>query len=395
MTRNGSPLGRAPHGARAARSTRTWSLALIHFAAVGCCTDYVQTAAAEPFDAYEIVTEAAVTIAPEPLRSFLQQQRDDLVRAALSHCIMVSTTAERSKNDEEHFVLLDLAAESGSREARDEAARRFPRDRSAAKRLAREKGVDRAGSLPWVIQDHYHQLVNAFRSGDGHDVLSEAGAILHFVTDAVLPLSSQAPLPVGNPTRASDTETDSADPTPQYRRLIDRIAELKVRLSYEVRVSPMRYRRLDRPLDAIFDTLVDSHSRLAVVSDSHNTRSVDDDAAWLESRLEAGALLGANLIGTAWLQAGLPTVTMTIATNGEPQKTAADAPSKADDVLSENDADPPAEASFVGSRSSTIFHRSGCSHAKRIRRENLVNFQDSQSARRAGRKPCKSCQPGG
>lgn len=48
---------------------------------------------------------------------------------------------------------------------------------------------------------------------------------------------------------------------------------------------------------------------------------------------------------------------------------------------------------YIGSKTSKIFHRSGCSHAKRIDPAKAANFTTRDEAMRAGRQPCKTCNP--
>ncbi len=48
---------------------------------------------------------------------------------------------------------------------------------------------------------------------------------------------------------------------------------------------------------------------------------------------------------------------------------------------------------FIASKTSKIFHRVGCSHAKRINPERAVYFSSRQDAVQTGRQPCKVCNP--
>lgn len=48
---------------------------------------------------------------------------------------------------------------------------------------------------------------------------------------------------------------------------------------------------------------------------------------------------------------------------------------------------------YVASKTSKIFHRVGCAHAKRIDADKLIYFSSRQEALRTGRQPCKSCNP--
>ena len=116
-------------------------------------------------------------------------------------------------------------------------------------------------------------------------------------------------------------------------------------------------------------------------ADAYWDRLTQRAASNLESRLEAGALLGAGLIGGAWVDAGQPRL--------EGLNTGAQR-------LSKPAASPkPERSSLVGSRNSIVFHIATCSHAARIKPDNLVRFPDTAAARAAGRTPCKGCRPDG
>lgn len=48
---------------------------------------------------------------------------------------------------------------------------------------------------------------------------------------------------------------------------------------------------------------------------------------------------------------------------------------------------------FVASKNSDVFHRPDCSSAKRIKPENLVDYNSRAEALKAGKRPCKRCKP--
>jgi 2-keto-myo-inositol isomerase len=52
-----------------------------------------------------------------------------------------------------------------------------------------------------------------------------------------------------------------------------------------------------------------------------------------------------------------------------------------------------AEYKFVASRSSRVFHKSDCRWAKRIKPDNLVVYNSKDEAIKAGKRPCKVCNP--
>jgi hypothetical protein len=51
------------------------------------------------------------------------------------------------------------------------------------------------------------------------------------------------------------------------------------------------------------------------------------------------------------------------------------------------------QAPFVGSKNSSVFHRSDCRLTKTISEKNLVTYQSREEAIAAGKRPCKSCNP--
>ena len=98
----------------------------------------------------------------------------------------------------------------------------------------------------------------------------------------------------------------------------------------------------------------------------------------IESRIEAGALLAANLIGGAWEAADRPRLAATAAV----------------DTTASHSAKNSTEAKRVGSTRSSVYHRLTCRHATRIKPGNRVEFAGLAAARAARRRPCKTCKPG-
>ena len=55
--------------------------------------------------------------------------------------------------------------------------------------------------------------------------------------------------------------------------------------------------------------------------------------------------------------------------------------------------DEKAQAPYVGSSQSIVYHLPDCHHADRIRRGNRICFSSRATAQQNGRQPCKSCRP--
>jgi len=51
------------------------------------------------------------------------------------------------------------------------------------------------------------------------------------------------------------------------------------------------------------------------------------------------------------------------------------------------------EGRFIASKSSKVYHRSSCSHAKRMNAAKAVRFSTRETAEKTGRRPCKICKP--
>jgi len=51
------------------------------------------------------------------------------------------------------------------------------------------------------------------------------------------------------------------------------------------------------------------------------------------------------------------------------------------------------EYRYVASKSSSIFHKPECRWASNISQENLVNYKSKEEAIKAGKRPCKTCNP--
>ena len=52
-----------------------------------------------------------------------------------------------------------------------------------------------------------------------------------------------------------------------------------------------------------------------------------------------------------------------------------------------------AEHGYVASKSSAIFHKPGCRWTQNISQENLVTYKSKEEAIKAGKRPCKTCNP--
>ncbi len=385
-----------------------YALTFIAYAAALAVVDGPDGGAVEESrEVYEIVAATAVPVLPPPLRDFFEDDLSALERTAAELAATSSSHSLSGKADW-HYIKLDISTDDTDAATRHTAARAFPRRRTAAAKLLQRLGRRDWGLLAWVIRDRYSTLVDSFRIGKAEVIVRRAGALLHYATDAVLPFNTTTDrdgTATGNLYWSADGDESSTSlmhRTVRHRFQLGLPRWLRIRFGYEVRVAPERYSPIANPIDEVFDALLEAHRSLDALlridaeatadlgirdartfmaaSDAYYDYVSDRAASIIESRLEAGSLLAANLIGGAWVQAGSP----------PPGAWEAPAPV----LTGRSNSVEPRPDPFVGSRNSTIFHRTDCSHATRIKPANLIYFKTAREAEHIGRSPCRSCRPG-
>ncbi len=340
---------------------------------------------------YQIAVPVAIAALPTELRPFFESHSAAIVSSTLT----VITTGNKTA----HMLPLDCAATQSDADPRCAAARQFPRERDVAKEQLKRCGQTTDGDLlPWVVMTKHDSLVESLRRGEPEAIVRDSAAVLHFSIDAALLFNA-------TDDRWADAKSavrDDRDSEPQSlrTRFQWKVPEqMRDRFLFETRVDPHRVRSVDNVIEAVFDTLATAHEGAltleaidrdiaAMASETRTVKPIvalnERAAPVIETQLEAGALLGARLIYSAWLEAGKPEL-QTVA--AAPLTEAAAKPTSAGASASNT-------APFVGSRSSKIFHRASCSHAGRIKPENRVYFDSAEQALRQGRTPCKTCKPG-
>ncbi len=373
----------------------------------GQCADACVGVAAQ---AHTIVSDVVVDLLPEPVGAFFAARTDRLRRMVGD--IPDRASARDTMRGDSHFVLLDIAAFTGSAGERRRAARAFPRNAGDAAKYCSRFGTSNCGRLPWGLIESYAGLVVAFRAHDTGRIMVDAAAIVHLACDASMPLNTTTIRQALSETRGEATsKNDAGDGIdgPLLLRFQEELIEAHgARVAFEVRVWPGRFEPVSDPVDRIFETLIAAHDEVDTLvtlardaraqtsktdrdqarapAPTHARALPDGAVSLMEARLEAGALPGAELIHGAWLSAGKPV----LQGEGSPHNKHAAAASGAADTSPDAS---PCGAPFCGSRDSTVFHRASCPHVRRIRKENMVGFAGEQDAWQSGRKPCRVCKP--
>lgn len=367
----------------------------------------------DPGKFYPIVVEAAIGVLPPELVESFQPHVQVIASAAAA----LDPGFMMKERREHYMVWLDFAApENGDREARLEAARTFPLDRESARQTGYR--AEQFGDLPFQLLDHYQLLVEAFRAAQWIDVREHVVGVLHYSTATAFP---------------SQTTREKRDAWP-HRLEIWLAERIRARLEIEVRVFPGRFERLPDARMEILGKLRESHAsyftfqdieqqarRETGMGDRTSPYSGDFYASPMEKefrrifseragdvlcgQFKNAALLAANLIGTAWMDAGSPELPDDVFA-ARPEKGGSAEPgeaTKANSALNERAADTAREVagakagaeSFIASTESQTCHRATCPHAARIKAENTIRFATFEEAERAGRKPCRACRPDG
>jgi len=366
----------------------------------------------DPKILYPIIVPAVIEALPFPFSTRFREHRETVINEVAA----LDPGWQNDARGEHYMVWMDFAAPEGANaEMRMAAAQEFPIDREAAK----QKGyrAESYGDLPYVLQDHFHALVEAFRGAQWKAARENAVGIMHYACA------------VGLPTQLT-RENKNGRPR---RELLWHVNSQRTRFEYEVRVFPGRFERAADARVEILSKLQQSHAAAftlyEIIEQARKKTGVsaqdnpfislrgqsdarkefyllvrEPAAELMCEQLKNAALLAANLIGTAWMDAGSPELPMdTFAPRAAAAPAPSDKVSAAEPGMNANTAVPVVSGAdkefvadkFMGSASSQAYHRSSCQHAARIKPENTIRFATPEDAVRAGRKPCQTCKPDG
>jgi hypothetical protein len=398
------------------RRVRESNLVILSILSLGATSpDGRPAAQSEPPELYELVTSTTIPILPEPLRGFLDAHSDTICRQIVRGPTADEPSDARAQRSARGFIKLDAAATSNTPRAMHDAARGFPHDREAAKKLFDQSRQHEGGALPWELERAHRELERAFSAGNLNDVVSHAAVVIQLSSFASLPFNMTRSLD-GDEWHRPDWCRGEASAVDNHCALRVRfqvalLTRFRDRIAYEARVSPERFRPSRNSLDTIFEVLVDSHRQLEEIAridadvlaelriadashflaarDAYELGIAARGAQIVEGRIEAAALLSADLIGSAWIRSGraLPEQPRP---DAKTEKTAI-RPQEKPAVEPESTAT--SGSPFAGSTNSTVFHFSTCAHLRRVRPENIVGFASLSEAKAAGRTPCKTCAP--
>jgi hypothetical protein len=373
-------------------------------------------------EAQRIVVERAFAVLPGDLRPVFEGRMADLAERAVEPEFAWDRQVETRGRQSWHHLRLDAAAKNGSTSARLAAAEGFPREEGEARRLFKSLGLSKEGGrLPWAVADLYAELTQAFESGDRDGILAASGYITHFAWDASQPFSGSLKhdgQQTGNLYLGASKLGDRffAHQSVEQRLAGELVRRYRNRYLESVHVLPMNVKPAGDPVEAVFAQMISAAGRLddlleadrqitaqlGAVDGESFTKREDEYYELLDGRcgevmverLEAAAMLSANLIAGAWERAGRPVMS---AGTAPPERRAVEtAPEAGSPPSGAPPAPQPAAAAgdgFVGSGKSAVYHRPTCEHAQKISASNLVRYVSVQEAESQGKRACRVCQP--
>lgn len=361
----------------------------------------------EPFAAHRIVAIKSIDGMPADIAPLFRQHRAELERRVIEPGVEWPGDRKLRRYNRWHHVQADIGSGQQTRADRLRAFRSFPQNQVTAERLYRRLGRQGGGLLPWAIDECYRRLVEAFKSEETSEVIARAGHLAHFVADAVNPFRSSANdngVATGNLRMGSvwGVHPTSVNHSVRERFGAGLVARYSTTYADALTLTTASYQPIWNPVADAFEMIESALSVLDDVAQADKeiltTLEIVDrksfearkEAYYIAmndrcgdiclSRLEACAILTANLVGSAWQEAGEPSLEA-IRARGEGGTTAT--PS----------AEAMKEGSYVGSKHSNIFHKPDCRWARQISQDNLVTFTTSLEARQASRRACKTCKP--
>ena len=254
-------------------------------------------------DVHRFITDRAIQILPQPLRSFFQKHRAFVVEHSVDPDLWRS--AGFVEEPSRHFLDLDAFGEYPFSE--------LPRDRESARERFGSEMIEKEGQVPWRTVEINQRLVDAFEQlkpeGNRYaaeDVKFFSAILSHYVSDAHVPFHT-----------VKNYDGQLTGQTGIHSRFE---TELFLRYQREIVVSPPRLYPVERPLDLMFGILLKSFTLVdpilnADLKSIEGLESYDEiyfqrlfrsTRSILESQVSDSISTVASMIVGAWEKAGRP-----------------------------------------------------------------------------------------
>jgi hypothetical protein len=247
-------------------------------------------------EVHEVVTGRAVDTLPKPLKQFYKTHRLEMPSVTPVVEDEEEATPPPEEGQERRFAADALAPFPFADLPRSEAElkQRFP------------DKADKVGRLPWLVQESYARLVEAFKGKDKAKILAESDTLASLVADLNNPLAL--------------TENFDGQKTDQHGLWIRFSAKFPETLGKRLELNPDAARYLDDPRGYVFSVISRSYvwvdNILYADELAHRGKSGYSEIYFEALRLRAAARLKERLSDaaedagsywyTAWTAAGRP-----------------------------------------------------------------------------------------
>jgi hypothetical protein len=174
--------------------------------------------------AHQVVVAGAIDTLPKQLKAFYKAHRMEMPSLALEPTFP-------SRGPDRRFMVDRLMPYP---------FRELPRTEAALKAKFGDK-AEGIGRLPWLVQDSYARLVDAFKAGDKDKILNESDMIAGLMVDLNSPLNL--------------TENYDGQKTGQHGLWVRIEEKLPQAMGKELKVSPDAAFYLDDPKEYVFDVI--------------------------------------------------------------------------------------------------------------------------------------------
>jgi hypothetical protein len=200
------------------------------------------------FTAHRKIVDIAIHSVPDPLHPFFKENRNYLVEHALDADLRKHSIKGES---EKHFIDLE-----GYGTSEDNSPCLPPKSWQDAVKTFGEDQLRANGIGPWNVRWQYDKLVEAFATRDKQQILRGAADLAHYVADLHVPLHTS-------------NNYDGAQTNQKGIHALweTQIPESKMHeYNFTQRIDPIGYE--PHASDVIWQTIVESHSGLALVFES-------------------------------------------------------------------------------------------------------------------------------
>ncbi len=249
-------------------------------------------------ETHEMIARHAIELLPKQIKPFFDENARYIV--PMSNLPDDWRQTHKDEIGNQHYIDLDLLGKPPFNE--------LVMTRASAEKKFGGNVVEKAGVLPWAIEERFHRLVKAFKEKDTVGIVVQSGVIMHYVGDAHVPF---------HVTKDYDGRTPGQKGVHGRWEGILPLQTLKPES-----IKPLAAETVSDPLKSAFKWCIKSFGKLdALYAAEDRARAADPQHSWryytslyadtggiLKSQIAGAAQASAGMIIAAWKKAGQPQI---------------------------------------------------------------------------------------